>query len=80
MCYVANSVTRLGDLLDIGKHFKAHGNNNFAQSANTFLAIFVNLSKSFILLEKSFLGNFYRHLAIFYWSHWLPNDYGNLAE
>ena len=75
MWYVANSVTRLGDLLDIGKLFKAHGNNNFAQSA-----IFVNLSKSFILLEKSFLGNFYRHLAIFYWSHWLPNDYGNLAE
>ena len=31
-----NSVTRFGDLLDIGQLFKAHGNNNFAQSANTF--------------------------------------------
>ena len=64
-----NSVARFGDLLDIGQLFKAHGNNYFAQSANTFQAIFVNLSKSFILLSKSFLGNFYRHLAIFYWSH-----------
>ena len=27
------------------------------------------MSKSFILLEKFFLGNFYRHLATFYWSH-----------
>ena len=26
--------------------------------------------KSIIFLEKSFLGNFYRHLAIFFWSHW----------
>ena len=32
--------------------------------------IFENLSKSFILLAKSFLGNFYRHLATFCWSHW----------
>ena len=28
-------------------------------------AIFVKVSKSFIFLLKSFLGNFYRHLAIF---------------
>ena len=28
------------------------------------------LSKSFIFLVKSFLVNFYRHLAIFFWSHW----------
>ena len=33
-------------------------------------AIFVKLSKSFIFLVKPFLGNFYRHLAIFFWSHW----------
>ena len=32
-------------------------------------AIFVRQSKSFIFLVKSFLGNFYRHLAIFIWSH-----------
>ena len=33
-------------------------------------AIFVKVSKSLIFLVKSFLGNFYRHLAIFIWSHW----------
>ena len=33
-------------------------------------AIFVKVSKSLIFLVKSFLGNFYRHLATFYWSHW----------
>ena len=31
--------------------------------------IFVKVSKSIIFLVKSFLGNFYRHLAIFIWSH-----------
>ena len=33
-------------------------------------SIFVKVSKSVIFLVKSFLGNFYRHLVIFYWSHW----------
>ena len=37
----------------------------------TFLGNFCKLSKSLIFLVKSFLGNFYRHLAIFYWSHCL---------
>ena len=32
-------------------------------------AIFLKVSKSLIFLVKSFLGNFYRLLAIFYWSH-----------
>ena len=32
--------------------------------------MFVKVSKCFIFLVKSFLGNFYRHLATFYWSHW----------
>ena len=32
--------------------------------------IFVKVSKPIIFLVKSFLGNFYRHLAIFFWSHW----------
>ena len=34
-------------------------------------AIFVKVSKSLIFLVKSFLGNFYKHLAIFIWSHCL---------
>ena len=33
------------------------------------LPIFVKVSKSLIFLVKSFLGNFYKHLATFYWSH-----------
>ena len=28
------------------------------------------MSTSFIFLVKSFLGNFYRRSAIFFWSHW----------
>ena len=34
------------------------------------LAIFVNVPKSFIFLVKSLLGYFYRHLVIFFSSHW----------
>ena len=37
--------------------------------SSTVLSIFVKVSKSIIFLLKSFLGNFYRHLAIFFWSH-----------
>ena len=29
------------------------------------------MSKSVIFLVKSFMGNFYRHLAIIFWLHWL---------
>ena len=43
-------MTRLGDLLYIGQLFKACGNNYF-------FTIFVKAPKTFILLEKSFLGN-----------------------
>ena len=35
-----------------------------------FLGNFCKVSKSFIFLVKPFLGYFYRHLAIFNWSHW----------
>ena len=35
----------------------------------TFLGFLVKVSKSIIFLVKSFLGNFDRHLAIFFWSH-----------
>ena len=57
----------------------------FCQNCPHFKAIFVKLSKSLIFPVKSFLGNFYRHLATFYWSHCLllaslPLDYPLLAE
>ena len=43
-------------------------------------AIFVKVSKSLIFLVKSFLGNFYRHLATFYWSHWTSSLRGEVTE
>ena len=39
------------------------------------LAIFVKVSKSLIFLVKLFWRDFYRHLAIFYWSHWSRHYY-----
>ena len=37
----------------------------------TFLGNFSKGVKIKKILVKSFLGNFYRHLETFYWSHWL---------
>ena len=39
------------------------------KSCHNFEAIFVKVLKSFIFLVTSFLGNFFRYLATFYWSH-----------
>ena len=69
--YIGDSVTRLGDLLHFGQLFKACGNNYFGQIAHIIRQFFVKVSKSFNILVKSFLCNFLRHLATFYWSHWL---------
>ena len=63
--FVSVSVTRLGDLLDFGQVLKAFGNNQFAKISHILSQFFVRVSKSIIFLVKSFLGNFYRHLAIF---------------
>ena len=52
------SVTRSGNLLDFGQQLICP---NLPHS----LAIFVKVSKSIIFLVKSFLGKFYRQLAIF---------------
>ena len=46
----------------------------------TFLGNFVKVSKSLIFWVKSFLGNFYRHLVIFYWSHCLLIFLGHLWQ
>ena len=51
----------LGDLFDFGQLFKAFGKKYLPKSP-TFLG---KVSKSLILLVKSFLGNFYTHLGIF---------------
>ena len=58
------SMTRLSDLLHFGQLFKAYGDKNFAKIAHIFRQFF-KLSKSFIFLVKSFLGNLYRYLANF---------------
>ena len=42
----------------------------FCPNCPYFSAIIEKMSKSFIFQVKSFLGNFYRHLATFNWSHW----------
>ena len=52
----------------LGKHSKLATSIILAKSP-TLLGNFWKVSKSFIFLVNSFLGNFYRHLAIFYWSH-----------
>ena len=62
-----SSVTRLGDLLDF---LKPLATTNLSKSP-TFLSNSVKVLKSVIFLVKSFLRNFYRHLAIFFWSHCL---------
>ena len=66
---VKNSVTRLGDLLDFGQLLKPLGTINLPKSP-TFLGNCCKGVKSIIFLVESFLGNFYGHLAIFFWSHW----------
>ena len=63
-------MTRLGDFLEFGQLFKAFGNNYFAQISLILRQFCKKVSKSIIFLVKSFMGKFYRHLAIFFWSHW----------
>ena len=65
------SVTKLGNLWRFGQLLKAPVATIIFPRSPTFKAIFVKGSKSFIFLVKSFLGNFYRTLATFYWSRWL---------
>ena len=62
------SVTRLGDLLHFGQLFKACVNNYFAQIAHIVRQFFKGV-KIFHFSSEIILGNFFRHLATFYWSH-----------
>ena len=57
-----NSLTRLGDFLHFGQPFKSH----------TLLGNFCKGVKIIHFSRGIILGNLYRHLAIFIWSHWLP--------
>ena len=68
-------VNRLGDLLDFGQYLKAFGNISkpFATinltKSPTFLGNFCKGVKIYHFSSEIVLGNFYRHLAIFFWSH-----------
>ena len=59
------SVTRY----DLGNFLKPLATINLPKS-QTFFCNFCKVVKSIIFLAKNFLGNFYRHLAIIFWSHW----------
>ena len=61
---VVISVTRSGDLLDFGHFLKPLATINMPKSSQ-FSGTFCKGVKIYDFLVKSFLGNFYRHLAIF---------------
>ena len=61
---IPSSVTILGDFLTLG-NFKSLWQQLISPNLSHSNAIFVKVSKSIIFLVKSFLGNFYGHLAIF---------------
>ena len=65
----SRSVTRLGALLHFGQLFKAYGNNYFTQIIHMFIQ-FLKGFKNFHFSSEIIFGNFYRHWATFYWSHW----------
>ena len=52
----------------LGNFLKPLATTNLPKSP-TFLGNFCKGVKSIIFLVKSFLGNFYKHSAIFFWSH-----------
>ena len=58
----------------LGNFIKACGNNNLAQIAHILRQFFKGV-KIFHFSCEIFFGNFYRHLATFYWSHyWLHSS------
>ena len=59
----STSVTRLIDLLNFGQLFKDFGNIKFAQISHILRKKFKGV-KIYHFSRKNFLGNFYRHLAI----------------
>ena len=61
-------MTRSGDFLDLGNFLKSLATANLPKSP-IFLGNFCKGVKIYHFLVQSFLGNFYRRLAIFFWSH-----------
>ena len=75
--FQSDNVTRLDDLLHFGQLFQASGNNFYAQITH-ILGNFCKGVQIFYFSSKIMFGNFYRHLATFYWSH-CNQIYSNLA-
>ena len=64
----------LASYWNLGNFSKPVAIISFAKSL-TSLGNFCKAVKIFNFLVKSFFGNFYRHLATFYWSHWRWRKY-----
>ena len=68
---------QIGLYCTLGHFLKPLATINLPKSP-TFLSNFCKGVK-IIFLVKSFLGNFYRHLAIFIWSHWMGCSFSFLC-
>ena len=66
--FIAFSVTRWGNLLNIGQLFKACG-KIFLPKSSIFLGNFCKIAKIFYFASEIIFGQIFRHLATFYWSH-----------
>ena len=62
----------------LGKFLKPLATINYAKSP-TFLGNFCKSVKIYLFSSEIILGNFYRHLAIFIWSHWPQSISGGLS-
>ena len=62
---------QIGRFIELWATFQSLWQQLICPNHPYYLAIFVKVSKSFIFKVKTFLGNFNRHLATFYWSLWL---------
>ena len=60
-----NQCDQIGQFIGLWATFQSSWQKLICPNISHSLAIFVNMSKSIIFLVKSFLSNFYRHLAIF---------------
>ena len=65
-----SSVTKLGDFFTLGNNSKP-GATIILPKYPTFWGNFCKGVKIYHFSSKIILGNFYRLLAIFIWSHWL---------
>ena len=66
-----NQCDQIGRFIGLWASFKSLWQQLFCPNLPCSSAFFAKVSKSIIFLVKSFLDNFYRHLAIFFWSHYL---------